>query len=170
MSALMTIRNNPSVRIVKGKVRYLSRNPSVELTKPITMAATSAATKPRTSKPFTKWATISSDMALTSQRNMSRTGHLRVDPSHPLQASQLRLYGPLSTISLTPRSPAEPSQPLLHEFLRLCSRPDQDAGFWKSPPLHRTFYPRRYALTSSHKACRKQSGPSAIAGRSHSRP
>lgn len=68
MAALITIRKSPNVRIQMGNVMIFSRRPRVELINPITAAAISAPPNPLMRNPGTKYATISSDTALTSHR------------------------------------------------------------------------------------------------------
>src|ERR1039458_6364676 len=72
ISALMTHQKSPRVRKVRGKVMSFKKNPSVALTSPITTAAISAATNPRTSNPCTTLDTISRLIALNNQFSSKR--------------------------------------------------------------------------------------------------
>src|SRR5579863_6057847 len=67
MRALITMRNAPKVRSVKGNVAIFNRSPSVTLTRPMTTAAIIAVPKPSISMPGTRAATITRLTALSSQ-------------------------------------------------------------------------------------------------------
>src|SRR5580700_6632003 len=72
IKALITNQKRPKVIKVRGKVRILSRTPTVALMKPITSAAIRAATGPLTEIPGTIFATIQTANALRTQFNSSR--------------------------------------------------------------------------------------------------
>ena len=65
--ALTTNKNNPKVRIVRGRVNKIKIGLTIAFTKPKTIAPTAAAVIPAIVKPGTIQAVINSEIALASQ-------------------------------------------------------------------------------------------------------
>jgi hypothetical protein len=69
INALITNKNNPKLKIVKGKVKITKIGRTIALTNPKIMAAIAAVVQLSNLNPGTMWAVINSAIAVTNQVN-----------------------------------------------------------------------------------------------------